>query len=140
MYLQRPLLDLALLPVSQQQSHSPAPVRLLFREAPPQAAPAIKQTIGNYTYYGCQTEATNVRALSSAVYYNYAAMTLEMCFGDCAGAGYKYWGVEYAGECYCAGSVAAPGGNADCSFTCPRNPLEFCGAGNRLSTYVYTGS
>jgi hypothetical protein len=71
-------------------------------------------------------------------------MTLEMCFGDCAGAGCKYWGVEYGGECYCgnsfgAGSVAALGGNADCSFTCPGNPLEFCGAGNRLSTYVYTG-
>jgi hypothetical protein len=71
-------------------------------------------------------------------------MTLEMCFGDCAGAGCKYWGVEYGGECYCgnsfgAGSVAALGGNADCSFTCPGNSLEFCGAGNRLSTYVYTG-
>jgi hypothetical protein len=24
---------------------------------------------------------------------------------------------------------------SDCNFECPGNPLEFCGAGNRLSAY-----
>ena len=55
--------------------------------------------------------------------------------------GWTYWGVEYGGECYCgnsfaAGSVTAP--DSDCSFLCPGNSLEYCGAGNRLSTYVLT--
>jgi WSC domain len=103
---------------------------------PTQTAPAIKAKIGSYSYYGCQTEGTNIRALTGAVYYSYTAMTLEMCATDCAG--FTYWGVEYGGECYCGnswntGSVNATG--SDCSFLCPGNDLEFCGAGNRLSSY-----
>lgn len=52
--------------------------------------------------------------------------------------GYKYWGVEYGGECYCGdswgdGSVDAD--ENDCNFACPGDKLEFCGAGNRLSSY-----
>jgi hypothetical protein len=38
-----------------------------------------------------------VRALSSASFYDYPAMTLEECAADCAG--YIYFGVEYGGEC-----------------------------------------
>ncbi|KAH8599832.1 hypothetical protein B0O99DRAFT_682314 [Bisporella sp. PMI_857] len=99
--------------------------------------PSIKASVGNYNYYGCQTEATNIRALSGASYYNYTAMTLEMCAGNCVG--WKYFGAEYGGECYCGnsfntGSVAAP--DAECSFICPGDKLEYCGAGNRLSAYV----
>ena len=63
-------------------------------------------------------------------------MTLEMCAADCQG--FTYWGVEYGGECYCgnalqAGSVVAA--DSDCSFTCPGNAYEYCGAGNRLDLY-----
>jgi hypothetical protein len=57
----------------------------------------IKQTIGTYTFQGCYTEGTNIRALTGAVFYNYTGMTLEQCLTDCAG--YTYWGVEYGGEC-----------------------------------------
>jgi hypothetical protein len=57
----------------------------------------IKQIVGAYTYQGCYTEATNMRALSSASYYDYSAMTLEECANDCTG--YVYFGVEYGGEC-----------------------------------------
>ncbi|RDL39745.1 uncharacterized protein BP5553_04085 [Venustampulla echinocandica] len=104
-----------------------------------QTAAAIKQNIGDYTYYGCQTEGTGVRALSGAASFNYTSMTLEMCAESCAG--YKYWGVEYGGECYCGntfntGSAAAPEGDKGCSFLCPGDKLEYCGAGNRLSAYV----
>ncbi|KAH7343016.1 hypothetical protein BKA65DRAFT_303260 [Rhexocercosporidium sp. MPI-PUGE-AT-0058] len=107
--------------------------------AAPQGTPGIKPTVGAYTYYGCQTEGTGVRALNGGFFFNETAMTLEMCAENCAG--FKYWGVEYGAECYCgnefqAGSVAVPQG--DCSFPCPGNTLEFCGAGNRLSSYVLT--
>ena len=82
------------------------------------------------------TEATNARALSSSVLVNYTTMTLETCSTFCNG--FAYFGVEYFGECYCgnqfnAGSVNAT--ESDCSFICPGDPLEFCGAGNRLSSY-----
>ncbi|KAG4441379.1 hypothetical protein IFR05_003136 [Cadophora sp. M221] len=107
--------------------------------AGPQGTQAIKPKIGAYSYYGCQTEGTGVRALDGGFFFNETAMTLEMCAANCAG--FKYWGVEYGAECYCGnefqtGSLAVP--NADCSFPCPGNPLEFCGAGNRLSTYGLT--
>ncbi|KUJ12265.1 uncharacterized protein LY89DRAFT_738058 [Mollisia scopiformis] len=105
----------------------------------PTASPTlgIKQSIGNYAFIGCYTEGTNSRALTGAASYSYGAMTLEMCAASCAG--YTYWGVEYGGECYCgnalsAGSVLAPT-QSDCSFTCPGNALEYCGAGNRLEMY-----
>merc|ERR1711881_391681 len=107
--------------------------------ATPQVTPAIKPTVGAYSYNGCQTEATGVRALTGGFFFNETAMTLEMCASNCAG--FKYWGVEYGAECYCgnefqAGSVTVP--HADCSFLCPGNALEYCGAGNRLSSYVLT--
>ncbi|CZR68739.1 related to glyoxal oxidase precursor [Phialocephala subalpina] len=90
---------------------------------------------GSWTFYGCQTEATNARALGSKS-TAYDTMTIESCASDCAG--YTYFGVEYGRECYCgnsfaAGSTAAP--NSDCSFACAGNAKELCGAGNRLSAY-----
>ncbi|KAL5329263.1 hypothetical protein ACEPPN_002774 [Leptodophora sp. 'Broadleaf-Isolate-01'] len=107
--------------------------------AAPQGTQAIKPTIGAYSYYGCQTEGTDIRALTGGFFFNETAMTLEMCAANCAG--FKYWGVEYGAECYCGnefqvGSVAVP--HTDCTFPCPGNALEFCGAGNRLSSYVLT--
>jgi hypothetical protein len=56
----------------------------------------IKNTVGAYSFQGCYTEATNGRALSSASFYDYTAMTLEACAADCVG--YTYFGVEYGGE------------------------------------------
>ncbi|KAF8862211.1 glyoxal oxidase-like protein [Acephala macrosclerotiorum] len=102
---------------------------------------AVKPTIGLYTFAGCYTEGTNVRALSGDAFYDYTAMTLEACAINCAG--FTYWGVEYGGECYCgnslgAGSILATN-QADCSFTCPGNAYEYCGAGNRLEMYSLSG-
>jgi hypothetical protein len=57
----------------------------------------IKETVGAYIFQGCWTEATNIRALSGASYYDYNAMTLEECASDCAG--WNYFGVEYGGAC-----------------------------------------
>jgi hypothetical protein len=61
------------------------------------SALANKPTVGAYTFVGCYTEATSVRALGSASFYDYDAMTLEECATDCAA--YTYFGVEYGGEC-----------------------------------------
>ncbi|KAH8201579.1 hypothetical protein TruAng_004271 [Truncatella angustata] len=105
-------------------------------------APSQPKAIGNYIFYGCQTEATNVRALSA---YNYAndTMTLESCQAFCSAKGSTYFGTEYGRECYCGdkfgtGSVAAP--VSDCSQLCAGDKLQFCGNGNRLSVYVKNGT
>ena len=90
-----------------------------------------------YAMTGCYTEATNMRALSDGTYFD-DNMTVEMCALACAGS--ILFGVEYGRECYCgsglqSGSVPAP--NEECSFACPGNKKEFCGAGNRLNVYRY---
>ncbi|KAG0649039.1 WSC domain-containing [Hyphodiscus hymeniophilus] len=98
---------------------------------------AVKLTIGAYSFQGCYTEGNGVRALAAGSYYNYTGMTLEQCASDCTG--YNYWGVEYGGECYCGNTLAASSTLAtlsDCSFTCPGNVYEYCGAGNRLEMYM----
>lgn len=75
--------------ISSSSSTSPAP-------APSQTL-AISKTVGEYAFQGCYTEGNGVRALSGASFYNYTAMTLEMCASSCLG--FTYWGVEYGGEC-----------------------------------------
>ncbi|KUJ19463.1 WSC-domain-containing protein [Mollisia scopiformis] len=103
---------------------------------------ALKPTVGAYTRMGCYTEGTNARALTGAAIYDYKGMTLESCAGNCTA--FQYWGVEYGGECYCGnslgtGSVLATK-QTDCSFTCPGNKFEYCGAGNRLEMYKLTAA
>jgi hypothetical protein len=65
----------------------------------------VKPTVGAYTFQGCYTEGTNVRALTGASFYNYTSMTLEMCSTNCAG--FTYWGVEYGGECMLNHAISA---------------------------------
>ncbi|KAI0852681.1 putative glyoxal oxidase [Daldinia vernicosa] len=105
-------------------------------------APSQPSVIGDYIWYGCQTEATNIRALSL---YTYAddAMTLGSCQTFCSGKGTTYFGVEYARECYCgnkfeAGSVEAP--ESDCNMLCAGDQWAYCGSGNRLSVYIKNGT
>ncbi|KAL8671645.1 MAG: hypothetical protein Q9168_003851 [Polycauliona sp. 1 TL-2023] len=89
----------------------------------------------NYTPKGCYTEASNGRALTGNAYFD-DQMTVEKCAAACAK--FSLFGVEYGRECYCGntlndGSVPAP--DDQCSFSCPGNPAEKCGAGNRLNVY-----
>ncbi|TVY35500.1 WSC domain-containing protein [Lachnellula subtilissima] len=107
----------------------------------PTGGPQIKQTIGNWAFQGCWTEITNARALAGLAYAN-DSMTLESCASFCTG--FKWFGAEYGRECYCGntlgtGSIKAAN-QADCSFLCPGNNLEYCGAGNRLELYSLAAS
>ncbi|KAK4129599.1 copper radical oxidase [Parathielavia appendiculata] len=102
--------------------------------------PSQPETVGNYEWYGCRTEATAGRALSAATFAS-DDMTLEACQAYCSA--YTYFGVEYSRECYCgdsfaAGSVAAPA--SECSMTCMGDSSQYCGAGNRLSVYARDGT
>ncbi|KAM7198104.1 putative fungistatic metabolite [Naviculisporaceae sp. PSN 640] len=102
--------------------------------------PSIKPTVGGYNFVSCWTEGTGVRALSGAV-YAYDGMTLESCMGNCTG--FNYWGTEYGRECYCGNTLAASSQAApigECNMLCSGNPLEFCGAGNRLVLYATTST
>ncbi|KAL2257208.1 hypothetical protein VTK26DRAFT_514 [Humicola hyalothermophila] len=101
----------------------------------PTATLGVKPTVGDYVFVGCQTEATDSRALTGDTYAD-DSMTLESCADFCSG--FIYFGTEYGRECYCgdslnAGSVPAP--LAECNMVCAGDPYEYCGAGNRLELY-----
>ncbi len=91
--------------------------------------------LAGYTNQGCYTEATNGRALTGNAYFS-DSMTVEKCAAACSS--FAWFGVEYGRECYC-GDSTNPGSvstaDSDCSFTCPGNSAETCGAGYRLNMY-----
>ncbi|KAI1154349.1 hypothetical protein F4825DRAFT_193510 [Nemania diffusa] len=104
--------------------------------------PFHRETLGNYTLVGCNTEATaaGVRALSGASYV-YDGMTLESCMTNCTG--FYYWGTEFGRECYCGNKVDVSSTNVtldECNEVCSGDDTEYCGAGNRLELYVTTGA
>lgn len=89
-----------------------------------------------FSSMGCYVDTTNPRALSGAVYYDSAKMTIEECSTSCSR--FQYFGVEYGYECYCGNTIdtsSVPATTSDCSFACPGNAQEKCGAGNRLNLY-----
>ncbi|KAK1545521.1 WSC domain-containing protein [Colletotrichum paranaense] len=103
---------------------------------PTPTGPSQPATVGVWKWYGCQTEATNARALSAKTTAS-DDMTLEKCAAFCDGN--TFFGVEYSRECWCgnsfaAGSVAAP--SSQCSMKCMGNQFQYCGEGNRLSVYT----
>lgn len=102
--------------------------------------PRAPTALAGYIYSGCYTEATNQRALTGSSYFD-DTLTVEKCAAACVA--YSRFGVEYGRECYCgdalnSGSVKAPVG--DCSFPCPGNKTETCGAGDRLDVYRKTSA
>ncbi|TDZ75120.1 WSC domain-containing protein [Colletotrichum trifolii] len=82
-------------------------------------------------------EPSNGRALD--VVHADDQMTLELCASICLLADKAYFGVEYGRECWCGNKLAAgalpAAAESECSFSCPGNPDETCGAGWRLSVY-----
>jgi hypothetical protein len=108
----------------------------LFKAGTTVQGPA-NPTVSGWNYTGCWTDNTNGRALGSSTTAS-STMTIEMCTSYCGGKGYTMAGVEYGQECWCASSWTASSTQAadsDCSFNCPGNKGEYCGAGNRLTVY-----
>ncbi|KAG5914728.1 hypothetical protein E4U53_004607, partial [Claviceps sorghi] len=103
---------------------------------PSPTAPHRRAKVGDWVYQGCWTEATRRHALADGTYAS-DGMTLDSCASFCDGK--TYFGVEYGRECYC-GHVLQPGSvqainQADCSFLCPGDKTQYCGAGRRLELY-----
>jgi len=102
-------------------------------------APQHPARIGDvWVFDGCRTEAIRARALSRKGTAS-QSVTLDICAAFCEG--FAYFGAEYGVECYCddgfgAGSVEVAEG--ECGMLCAGNNAQLCGAGNRLSVYLYS--
>ncbi|KAF2643636.1 hypothetical protein P280DRAFT_213743 [Massarina eburnea CBS 473.64] len=99
--------------------------------SPPTSTP----TSSAFSFQGCYLDTQNPRALSSDSSAD-DAMTIEKCSTFCSK--YKYFGAEYARECYCGNTISATStiqALSDCNQPCGGNSNETCGAGSRLSLY-----
>ncbi|KAL8684138.1 MAG: hypothetical protein Q9224_006581 [Gallowayella concinna] len=54
---------------------------------------------------------------------------------------YQYAAIEYGRECFCGDSLASTSvpatAESQCSFKCPGDKTQICGAGNRLTLYTH---
>lgn len=107
--------------------------------SPKATGPVAVQTAGAFSYQGCYTEGTNGRALAATSTTN-NAMTIQKCATFCSG--YKYMGVEYSSECYCANTISTGAAltTNGCSMTCSGDATSLCGGPDRLSFYSSSGS
>ncbi|KAK0100032.1 hypothetical protein ONS95_013153 [Cadophora gregata] len=97
--------------------------------------PSIPAVINEFTYQHCRSDNTTKRTMVGK-YIAKPDMTLENCAGNCTG--YRYFGVEYASECYCSnqlsfGSFIATDGR--CKMPCLGNKMEICGGSGGLTLY-----
>ncbi|TEY50792.1 hypothetical protein BOTCAL_0272g00040 [Botryotinia calthae] len=105
--------------------------------------PKTVNSIGNYNYLGCYSEATTGRALGGlSPQAPSTGFTIELCATACKG--FLYFGMEYANECYCGnvlgiGSInqtsSTPSTNG-CSMLCKGNTKEYCGGSGKLDVYM----
>ncbi|KAI4215353.1 MAG: hypothetical protein LQ351_002253 [Letrouitia transgressa] len=100
---------------------------------------------GSWTYQGCITEGPAKRVWKYQI-INQNGNTATSCLSQCQKFGYQAAGLEYGSECYCgdvvdiaaAGSTPAP--ETDCNVKCSGDANYFCGGGNRLTWYKWTGT
>lgn len=108
---------------------------LVFRDKRDLSAPG-NPIIQGYNYTGCFTDSVGARVLQEDFLFD-ADLTVETCVEYCGGS--KYFGTEYGGECYCGedvGEGAEQVEEVECSFLCPGDQTEYCGAGNKLSMWT----
>lgn len=93
--------------------------------------PVPVQTAGSFAYQGCYTEGTNGRALADTTTAS-GSMTVAKCAAFCSS--YKYMGIEYSSECYCANTISAGAvlTTSGCDMTCSGDQMALCGGPNRL--------
>ncbi|KAM0811205.1 putative WSC domain-containing protein [Seiridium cardinale] len=131
-------------PVSESQCGKPCPGdriescgdanRLsVYQSSPLKTPPSNPPTVGKFSYKYCSHDDGDMRVLTGDRKGD-NSMTVEMCAAFCKD--YAYFGVEYAVECYCGNTFAGSAHDeGDCSYVCPGNATEFCGAASRINVY-----
>ncbi|EXJ91928.1 hypothetical protein A1O3_00478 [Capronia epimyces CBS 606.96] len=96
-------------------------------------------SISGATYMGCYSDNTGGRTLASRT--TDANMTLELCAQTAQAANHKYFGLEYAGECWAGDTMAAtaaPITEAKCNMKCKGDTTQLCGGSNALTMFQNT--
>lgn len=97
------------------------------------------RNVASFKSLGCYAEppGRNPRALTGPA-STAGDMTTENCASFCLE--YKYFGTEYAAECYCGDAISAGAipADGDCTMPCAGDSSQFCGAGDHFNMYLNT--
>jgi len=107
----------------------------------PNLCPTVEDDDRRGAYLGCFTDSFSDRLFKGALHKFKGDNGVEKCLSACAGAGFRYAGLQYGLECFC--DVAAPpaarlaeGGEAGCDMHCPGHEEgETCGGYLAMSVY-----
>ncbi|KAL0465426.1 WSC domain-containing protein [Neurospora intermedia] len=126
----------------------------------PTTATIAAGTDYGYKYIGCYNETTagvsgtggggggGTRALYGGINEVLpGVMTVGKCLGFCKGGmdkkGYRFAGLEYSRECWCASqifSLSAKVADAECDLPCDGDESQICGGSLRISVYDLQGN
>ncbi|PVF98750.1 WSC-domain-containing protein [Serendipita vermifera] len=97
--------------------------------------------VGDWNGKGCYTDYGAPRTLPNAFNVE-GGTTIEKCTAICYENSFKYAGVEYGGECYCANTIGDTGSAVTdgCNMPCSGDSSQTCGGGNRINIYEYAGN
>mmetsp|Transcript_66291 Transcript_66291/g.181798 ORF Transcript_66291/g.181798 Transcript_66291/m.181798 type:complete len:167 (+) Transcript_66291:125-625(+) len=73
----------------------------------------------------------------ASAYASGSAMTMATCSGMCTG--FKFFGLQAGGECYCGDDYGNAGGKkeeSECNMACTGDASEICGGGGHNSIYA----
>ncbi|KAK3383119.1 glyoxal oxidase-like protein [Lasiosphaeria ovina] len=99
------------------------------------SAPTVSGLPTGWSSQGCWIDGAHGRILSYQS-PDSQANSQTACATLCKNAGYSISGVEYSVQCFCGNSILNGGVQTaitDCSNTCPGNPAQKCGAGDRMN-------
>jgi hypothetical protein len=108
--------------------------------------PTIQKTglPGQWQYQGCLQD--NVGGVRTFPYQLFFPNTnnATTCLSLCSDYGYGAAGMEYGDECYCGDVSDIPSGakivsDSQCNMGCSGDPSHYCGAGNLLVYYTWSG-
>ena len=102
--------------------------------------PKVVRDVGGFVSLACYTDpdSSGQRTLPDGHAFGDDALTVEMCVGECKTRGFRYAGVEYARECYCAAGLSVLATRVDaaqCDMVCAGNKGEYCGGVGRILVY-----
>lgn len=106
--------------------------------------PIEEQPFGlpDWTYVGCANDSVAARVLQGASYVDTTNMTIEGCQQFCANNLFRYAGLEFSQECYCAGNlkndpVFGTLGQVEnqCWMICSGSNDTFCGGSGYIDIY-----
>ncbi|KAF8556655.1 DUF1929-domain-containing protein [Imleria badia] len=110
--------------------------------------PTIQETNlpGSWSYKGCLAEPGNGQRVFPYELDWTTNNTVDACLNQCAAFGFPVAGLEYGEQCFCGDTsdITTNGGtyvaDSQCNIACSGDPIHLCGAGNRLTTYYWTGT